>query len=171
VEEQEAEVQRKKPKLNNPTHRLKTGRRRKRGRPAGKLNYICCDCGKAFHAPPSHIGRYKRCHRCRKGMGGRRHNYREIHLCPLCGGWKHQRSHVCLKCWNEGRRYDRRNRQEKQTAKLLRADRRRMEADKRQMDERSLLEASLEDYLALDYLIYSYQVNPLSFSLPHGEEA
>ena len=33
-----------------------------------------------------------------------------------------------------------------------------------------LLEDSLEDYLALDYLIYSYQMNPLSFSLPHGKK-
>ena len=31
-----------------------------------------------------------------------------------------------------------------------------------------LLEESVEDYVALDQLIYSYQINPLSFCLPHG---
>jgi len=39
-------------------------------------------------------------------------------------------------------------------------------SDKWMRDE--LMEESVEDYMALDDLIYRYQINPLSFALPHG---
>ena len=92
--------------VNNPRSRLKTGKRKRAGRPKGKYNCQCCDCGKYFHVAPSHLGRTCRCHRCRKGKRGRKPDYLARHTCPLCGGYKHNKSNICVICWESGRRYD-----------------------------------------------------------------
>jgi len=106
VEEEEAGEEVKKTEVNNPKHRLKTGKRAKPGRPKGKHNARCCDCSKSFHNAPAHLGKIRRCHRCRKNMQGKPRDYRSRHTCPLCNGYKHQKSNICVNCWNDGRRWD-----------------------------------------------------------------
>ena len=99
--------------VNNPIENLKTGKRRKKGRPKGKFNYRCVDCNRYFHVAPAHMGKTKRCHKCRKGMVGRDALYRTRHTCPLCEGYKASKSNICRKCWDSGRRWDELRRQEK----------------------------------------------------------
>jgi len=97
--------------INNPIEKLKTGKRRRPGRPKGKFNRKCVDCNRHFHAAPSHISQVIRCPKCRKGMKGKRADWRETHTCPLCEGYKHHKSKICHKCWKAGRRVDERGRE------------------------------------------------------------
>ena len=97
---------------NNPLHKLKTGKRRKKGRPRSKYNAKCVDCGKYYHVSPAHMGKICRCPKCRTGMRGKRPDYRETHTCPICGRWKHHKSKICIDCWHSGRRLGVRNEEE-----------------------------------------------------------
>ena len=103
-----------KSQVHNKLKDLKTGKRIKAGRPKGKYNYICVCCGKYFHVAPAHMGKIRRCHRCRgTETRGRPADYEIRHTCPLCEGWKHQKSNICAKCWESGRRWDAIRKQEK----------------------------------------------------------